>query len=314
MAQRSTASIKVALAVLAAVFAVEVYRAAARPIGSDEAYLYDRFVRPTARQVLASELPDRDVLYSLLEKRSVGLFRVSPFSVRLPSLLFGILYLFAVWQLARRLSMVAVAAGAVPLFWDCFSRADGTGAAVALLLCAIWLAVERRYLNLIGSCLGLSIAAQTSFAIPAAVVGLAVLAFWRQWADWIDRVLIPAVVVALVFLVLPLTHAYAPAESTPELTAAQAAHLQSALQALRIKAGSDRIRIGATPAAEPVVNFYRAQYRAGNWERAGRDDSPEHFDYYLFPATEAAAAAQRHLIVIYRDADFVVAHRSYAAM
>src|ERR1035438_6029642 len=92
MAQRSTASIKVALAVLAAVFAVEVYRAAARPIGNDEAYLYDRFVRPTARQVLASELPDRDVLYSLLEKRSVGLFHVSPFSVRLPSLLFAILY------------------------------------------------------------------------------------------------------------------------------------------------------------------------------------------------------------------------------
>jgi hypothetical protein len=120
--------------------------------------------------------------------------------------------------------------------------------------------------------------------------------------------------VALVFLVLPLTHAYAPAESAPELTAAQAAHLQSALQALRIKAGSDRIRIGATPATEPVVNFYRAQHRAGNWERAGRDDSSEHCDYYLFPATEAAAAAQRHLIVIYRDADFVVANRSYAAM
>ena len=302
------------MAFLAAVFAVEVYRAAARPIGSDEAYLYDRFVRPTTRQVLASELPDRDVLYSLLEKRSVGLFHVSPFSVRLPSLLFGILYLFAVWQLARRLSMVVVAAGAVPLFWACFSRADGTGEAVALLLCAIWLAVERRYLNLIGICMGLSLAAQTDFAIPVAMVALAILAFWRRWADWIDRVLIPAVVVGLAFLVLPLTHAYGPAESAPKLTTAQAAHLQAALQALRISAGSHRIHIGATPATEPVVNFYRAQYRAGNWERAGRDDSLEHCDYYLFPATEAAAAAQRHLIVIYRDADFVVANRSYAAM
>jgi len=302
------------MAVLAAVFAVQVYRAAARPIGTGEAYLYDRFVRPTARQVLASELPDRNVLYSLLEKRSVGLFHVSPFSVRLPSLLFGILYLFAVWRLARRLSGWFLAAGVLPIFWDWFSRANGTGAAVALLVCAIWLAVERGNLNLVGICLGLSVAAQTGFAIPVAVVALAILVLWRSWSDWIDRVLIPAVVVALILLVLPLTHAYAPEESTPELTASQAAHLQSALQALRAGAGSGRISIGSTPAAEPVVNFYRAQHRASNWERARRDHSSEHLDYYLFSAAEAAMAAQRHLIVIYRDADFVVANRSYAAM
>jgi 4-amino-4-deoxy-L-arabinose transferase-like glycosyltransferase len=242
------------------------------------------------------------------------LFHVSPFAVRLPSLLFGALYLVAVWQLAGRLSVWFLAAGTLPLFWDWFSRADGTGAAVALLLCAIWLAIERRNLNLIGICLGLSAAAQTDFAIPAAVVALAILAFWRRWSDWIDRVLIPASVVALILLVLPLTHAYAPEARTPELTASQAAHLQSALEALRIGAGSDFIRIGATPTAEPVVNFYRAQHRADNWERARRDDSSEHFDYYLFPAVEASAADQRHLIVIYRDADFAVAHRSSAAM
>jgi 4-amino-4-deoxy-L-arabinose transferase-like glycosyltransferase len=266
------------------------------------------------RQVLQSELPDRDVLYCLLEKRSVGLFHVSPFSVRLPSLLFGILYLFVVWQLGRRLSGWFLTAGVLPIFWDWFSQADGTGTAIALLLCAIWLAVERRNLNLIGICLGLSVTAQTGFAIPAAIVALAILAFWWRWSGWVDRVLIPAVVVALILLVLPLTHAYAPEERTPELTASQATHLQSALEALRIGAGSDRIRIGATPAAEPVVNFYRAQHRAGNWERARRDYSSEHFDYYLFLAAEEAAAEQRHLIVIYRDADFAVAHRSSAAM
>jgi hypothetical protein len=314
MELRSTVSIKVAMAVLAAIFAVEVYRAAVRPIGAGEAYLYDRFVRPTMRQVLASELPNRDFLYTLLEKRSVGLFHVSPFSVRLPSLLFGALYLFAVWRLARRLSGWFLAAGALPLFGDWFWRANGTGAAIALLLCPIWLASDRRNLNLIGICLGLSVTAQTDFAIPAAVIALAVLAYWRQWPEWIDRVIIPALVVALILLVLPLTHAYAPEEKTPEFTASQAAHLQSALEALRIGAGSGPISIGAPPAAEPVVNFYRAQHRAGNWERARRDDSSEHFDYYLFPAGEADAVEQRHLIAIYRDADFVVANRSHAAM
>jgi len=297
-----------------------VYRAAVHPIGAGEAYLYDRFVRPTTRQVLASELPDRDVLYSLLEKRSVGLFHVSPLSVRLPSLLFAVLYLFAVWRLARlflgsgwRFLAAAAAGGAVVLLGNWFWRADGAGAAIALLLCAIWLAGERRNFNLIGICLGLSVAAQMSFAIPAAAVALAILAFWRRWSGWIDHVLIPAVVVALILLILPLTHGYAPAESAPELTAGQAAHLQSALGALRIDAGSGHISIAALPAAEPVVNFYRAQHRAGNWDRARRDSS-EHFDYYLFPAAQAATAAERHLIVIYRDADFIVAHRSYAAM
>jgi len=303
------------MALLAGVFSLQVYRAAACPIGTGEAYLYDRFVRPTTRQVLVSELPDREVLYVLLEKRSVGLFHVSPFSVRVPSLLFGILYLFAVWQLARRfcgsgwLFLAVVAAGGiVPLFGDWFSRADGSGAAIALVLCAIGLAVRRRYLNLIGISLGLSITAQMGFAIPAVAIGLAVLAFWRRWSDWIDRVLIPAVVVVLILLVLPLTHASAPGESLPVLTASQAVHLQSALQALRANAGPNPVRIGATPAVEPVVNFYRAQHRAGNWERAQRDDTLEHFDYYLFPAAQVPYAEQRHLIVIYRDPDFVVAN------
>ena len=71
MELRSTASTRVLLALLAAVFAMQAYRAAARPIGVGEAYLYDRFVRPTARQVWESELPNRDILYSLLEKHGI---------------------------------------------------------------------------------------------------------------------------------------------------------------------------------------------------------------------------------------------------
>jgi len=381
MAQRYTVSTKLALAFVAAVCVVQVYRAARQPIHSGEAYLYDRFVRPTTRQVLASELPDRDVLYSLLEKRSVGLFHVSPFSVRLPGVLFGVLYLWSVWRLARLvfgsqwLFLGAMAlAGAASLHWGWFVRADGVGTALALELCAVSLWI--RYLkcnhnakpaslNLSGACLGLSVAARIDFAIPAAALALALLAVLgarRQWSGWIDRVFIPAVAGALVFLVLPLSHAHAAAEITPELTDDQSAHLQSALQVLRASAGADRIRIGgtpsaeppedgnavdrardririgatpsveppedggaierargririgATPSAEPVVNFYRAQHRATAWERARRDYRSEHFDYYLLSTAEGNWAEQRHLYVLHRDADFLLARRSYAPM
>jgi hypothetical protein len=161
-----------------------------------------------------------------------------------------------------------------------------------------------------GACLGLAIAARLDCAIPAAVVALGILAWHGKWTEWVDRVLIPAVVVALIVLVLPLSHAHAASDSTPELSARQAAHLQSALDALRTAGGTNPIRIGATPAIEPAVNFFRAQHRSTTWDRASRNYQNEGFDYYVLPATGAGFAEQRHLIVLYRDADFLVARRS----
>ena len=309
MEQRFMPSSKLALAVVVAALAMQVYRAATIPIGTGEAYLYDRFVRPTTVQVLAAELADREVLYSLLEKRSVGLFHVSPFSVRLPGLLFGVLYMIAVWRLARlalgagwRFAALVLVAAVAPTLGDWFARAHGSGAALALLLCAAWLAVERRYLNLVGICLGLSLTAQIGFAIPALALALSILALRKKWWEWIDRVAIPAVVVPVILLAVPASHAHAPADNPPELSGRQAAHLESALDALRADAGTKPIRIATVPAAEPIVNFYRAQHRANHWERASRDDAAGQSDYYVLPTSGGARAG--HLV--YRDADFAV--------
>jgi 4-amino-4-deoxy-L-arabinose transferase-like glycosyltransferase len=333
MESRYTASTKLALALLTAILAVQVYQAATQPVSTVEAYGYDRFVRPTTRQVLDRELLNHDVLYTLLEKRSVGLFHVSPFSVRLPSLLFAILYLWSVWQLARlllgagRLFLVAVVLAAlIPLHWDCFACATGVGTALALELCAVWLTikylklnhiVKQGNLNLAGACLGLSVAARPEFAMVAVALGLSflvALAVQRRWALWTDRVLIPALVVALVFLVLPLSHAHAIPEITPHLTLGEAAQLESVLNVLRASAGANHIRIGASPATEPILNFYRAQHRVNTWDRANRSLSSERFDYYLLSTADTEWVEQRHLIVLYQDADFVLARRSYDAM
>jgi hypothetical protein len=315
MQSRYTASTKALLALLTAIFAAQVYRAATCPIGLAEAYTYDRFVRPTVRQTLSRELPNRDVLYTVLEKRSVGLFHVSPFSVRLPSLLFGILYLWSAWRLARRVFgtgwwffLATAMAGLFSLWWGRFAYAQGLGAALALQVCASQLAlsVRARNLNLSGACLGLSIAARLDFAIPAAVLAGGVLAAHRRWVLWTDRVLIPATVVALVFLVLPLSHSHAEQEALPEL----ADQPVSAIEALRATAGNSRVRIGASAGIEPILNFYRAQHRLTAWDRAGRNLTGGNFDYYLLAKEDSGLIEQRHLLVLYRDRDFVLARPS----
>lgn len=315
MERRFTASTSLALALFAAVFAVQVYRAATRPIHSGEAYVYDRFVRPTTRQVFASELPNRDVLYSLLEKRSVGLFHVSPFAVRLPSLLFALLYLQSIWRLGRRLLgtgwffLPAVAlAGLLPLAWGCFNAADGVGTALAMQVCAVQLALSVKpwNLNLSGWCLGLSVAARLEFAVPAVVLALGILGIHRRWAAWTDRVLIPALVAAFALLVLPWSHAHAVSERLPDLTLPE-----TALRMLRASADNGRVQIGASAGIEPIVNFYRAQHRIATWERAGRNLVSGNFDYYLLTRSDVGVIEQRHLIVLYRDAGLVLARRSY---
>jgi len=316
MEQLSTVWTKLALTLCAVIFGWQVYRAAIQPVSSAEAYQYDRFVRPTFRQTLARELPNRELLYTLLEKRSVGLFHLSPFSIRLPSLLFAILYLWSAWRIGRLLFgsgplfFAAVGfAGLIPLAVDCFSYAGGLGAALALQLLTIHL-VQIRNLNLAGTCLGLSVAACLGFAIPAAVLAALLLVYIKQWDLWADRILVPACVAALVFLVLPLSHAHASPELPPAITVSEAAWLQSALHLLRSDAGSNHARIAASAAAEPIVNFYRAEYRMSHWERAERNLVNGGFDYYFLVGADTELADQRHLVVLSRDGDFLLARKS----
>jgi hypothetical protein len=321
MEQRFTASTKLLLPLLAALLVVQGYQAATQPIGSAEAYAYDHFVRPTARQVLAQELLNRDVLYTLLEKRSVGLFHVSPFSVRLPSLLFGVLYLWSAWRLGRRalgtgwrFCLAVGLAALLPLWWNCFTVARGDGAAVALQLFAVQLALSHRQrnLNLAGACLGLSVAGSLHFAIPAALLALALLAAMAlqgRAALWKDRILIPMVVAALVLLVLPISHAHAgaamPADSTVPAPV---------LLALRSATGNEVVRIGASPEIAPVLNFYRAQHRVNTWARSDASLASGDFDYYVLAKRDAGLVELCHLLVLYQDTGFTVARRSYAAM
>jgi hypothetical protein len=154
-------------------------------------------------------------------------------------------------------------------------------------------------------------------AVPAAalaLLSLGYLASKRRYWLWTDRILIPGCLAAFVFLVLPLSHADGVPESLPDLPPAVAGRLPSALQMLRAEAGYNEVRIGASPALEPIVNFYRAQHRVITWDRAGRDLISGSYDYFLLAGEDAGWVERRHLIVLYRDPGFLLARRSYDAM
>ena len=293
-----TRAARIALAALVAVFAGEAWLAAVRPITPAEALAYDRFVRPLMIETLHQPSRNPDVLYTLLEKRSVGLFRVSEFSIRLPAVLAGGLYLWAIWRLSRRPVLVVTLALA-PLAWQCFSTANGFGLALAL---AAWaLEAVPRKLNWAGVCLGLAVASYLPFAIPAAI--LAAIIVWRnfRWDRAVEGFLIPALVTSFIILVLPLSLARHTPSVPPELSSAEVNGVRAAVEALRRECGTKPIRVGTSSAVAPVLSFYRSRFRLASWQL-----SDAAADYYVLPESAAGLAGNGQLIVLYRDGGIVV--------
>jgi hypothetical protein len=289
----------VALVALVAVFTGEAWLAAARPITPAEALAYDRFVRPPMRETLHQPSRNPDVLYTLLEKRSVGLFRVSEFSIRLPALLAGGWYLWAIRRLCRR-SLLVVALAVAPLAWQCFSTANGLGLALAL---AAWaLEAVPKKLNWAGVCLGLAVAAHLPFAIAVAMI--AAMIVWRnfRWDRAVEGFLIPALVASFLLLVLPLSLAPDTPSAPPELTSAEVKGVRAAVEVLRRESGTKPIQVGASAAVAPVLRFYRARFRLASWQFS--DGSA---DYYVLPASAAGLAGHGQLVVLHRDGGIVLA-------
>ena len=199
---------RIACALLLAVFALNLYRAATQSITTAEAVAFDRWVRPPLRDLLPQPYdPDNRVLNTLLVKRSVALLRLSEFSFRLPDLLGGGLYLWAVYRLSRRL----LGTGPLLLAGIALLALNPPGLALGFFFCAIELILAQHF-NLAGVCLGLSAASDPAFLFPAAASGSAFLAFRlavepSRWLSLTERFVIPAVATGFIFLAIPLSHA-----------------------------------------------------------------------------------------------------------
>jgi hypothetical protein len=221
MGHTSTVSIKAARCLMAAIAAVNVIRAMTLPVTVGEAWNYDRFVAPPWREALEHFDVNNHVLNTLLVRISTARFHLTELSLRLPSLMGGILLLWAVYRLARRFGsgpMFLCVAGLVtlnPMTMDAMSEARGYGMALAALLWGLeWMLESAEWFNgakfkLAAVCLGLSIAASLAFAAPALALLMLYLGWGRGWI-WPQgqgRVFaLIALLTAFVFLAVPIDH------------------------------------------------------------------------------------------------------------
>ena len=308
------------LIAMAIVLAAGFVMAALLPVTASEAYAFVHFVKPPVRDLLGVFDPANHVLVTLLMKRSVGLLRLSAFSLRVPGLLGLALYLGAVNGLLanpRRLRWVMIAvAGAAYLGLEYGTPGTGVGLAMALWLGAVQRSVAYlkgnhmdglANLNLAGVCLGLSVAANFCLLIPSLLLALALgLAIRRQWAPWTERMLVTATVTAFLLLVLPFSHASAGELAKlvlppPVRTARAPEDLTGLVAVLRRDARGRTVRIAADAWLVPVLEFYQARYREGGW-RISPFPSPA--DYYVMDRARLEIPGQ----MLYRGRTVVLTH------
>lgn len=224
---------RIALLLLAFVFAISVYRAATQSFTTDEAFSHNLFLSGSWSRLFGSYDAAHHVLYSILAKLCITLFGLSEFALRLPALLGCALYLGAAYRLCRKLAPYG-AAFLLPLallslnphLMDFFSAARGYGLALALFLwAALWTldyveAPTRTGLRRIAFALALAVSANLTLLVPASALGLllaaailldsrlgARLGVRGRWWYVVDGLLLPSVIPAFVILILPLTKA-----------------------------------------------------------------------------------------------------------
>jgi hypothetical protein len=224
MPRLSTVWTRLAQALALAIFALNVYRAATCSITIDEAFTYNRFVSVPYTQTLTDFDANHHVLYALLARFSVGAFGVSEFTLRLPSVMGGALYLWVALALSRMIfgprPMMVAALGLLslnPLVLDQMSMARGYGAGLACWLLALYLVVgwppSPRPGQLRAAALALT--ASVGFNLIFIVPGLA-LAAWcaieagrdgGAWNNLLNHMILPGIVGTFLILALPLAHA-----------------------------------------------------------------------------------------------------------
>lgn len=214
MSRISLSWTKAAAAILGAAFLYYVWRAATLSITTDEAFTANSFVTPPWLQILTTYDANHHLLHSYLCKLVTSLLGVSAFTLRLPALLGSALYLWSAWRLTRALcgnSPVMPALCALLAFHpgliDYLSLARGYSLGLGLLLYALAESNEERW-SRVSLGLGLAVAANAVFVLPAAAWTGATLITKRLWKQ-ADSLIAPGAVIALILMAIPVSYATA---------------------------------------------------------------------------------------------------------
>jgi hypothetical protein len=210
---------------LLALACFNIYRAATQSFTTDEAFNYLNFASQPWAGLLAPYDANNHVLTTVLGRISASIFGVSEWSLRLPSVIGGGIYLFAAYRLCflifgggawSFLTMALLATN--PFLLDHLSAARGYGIAIAFLLLGVYELMRAgapkppASLYRAGIFFALAIVANLTSLFPVAAFTLAYLAvsaaahrfrwqaFWSQWV-------VPVALICLVALIVPLSRA-----------------------------------------------------------------------------------------------------------
>jgi hypothetical protein len=180
--------------------AVCCWRAVHQSIIVDEATTYNKFVSGPWRKLFGRYDANNHILSSIMVKLSVTLGGLSPFKLRLPSLIAGFFVAVGVFWLLRKVESWPLrwAAFAVvclnPLLLDFSIAARGYSLSLAFFVWAIYFCMERRY-ALAGLLLGLSIGANLAIVFPVLALFATVALFERRPKPLLNLI-VPALVLA----------------------------------------------------------------------------------------------------------------------
>jgi len=165
-----------AFLLLAVLFATNVYRAWTQSITVDEAFTYHQWVAKPLAWMFEYFDDNNHLLHSLLCRLSVGALGVSEFTLRIPSLLGGLLYFAGVFRLSALLFgrsgwfLLSVALNSLnPFLLDYLSAARGYGLALGLWVWAAYYLLRSGPAGAVPAsiALGLSVASQLTFLFPS---------------------------------------------------------------------------------------------------------------------------------------------------
>jgi len=189
-----------AIALLTTLFLINCYRAATQSVVHDEAYSWQEYLSGPVSIIFQYYDANNHFLATLLSRLSTALFGVSAFSMRLPTLLAGAWYFCSVFLLCVLLFedgiLLVVAVGLLalnPILLDFLVAARGYGLAMAGLFWALLQMItylrevsagslnpERTRLWKAAAGLAVAFAANLTMLIPAAILAVLFVAVLRQ--------------------------------------------------------------------------------------------------------------------------------------